>query len=525
MKEKRHQKDKKKEKAVKKKLTPAGHAAIAPAPGTSGTENGEGRRQRLLNAALDLARRDPKELDRLFPEGFKVLSPTAILGYGFPPESFLRGIERNPHLIAVDGGSTDPGPFYLGSGKSFTNRAFVKRDLRFMLVEGLKRNIPVVIGTAGGSGALPHLAWCKEIILEIAEEERLTFRLGTIPADISKPVVLKALEEETLRPLPFVPPVNRRAIEESPYIVAQFGVEPIIEAHRRGCEVILCGRCFDPAVFAALPIMWGFDPGLALHMGKILECAAIAATPGSGADCVLGMLKADSFILESLNPDRIFTSGSTAAHTLYEKSDPYHLYGPGGMINLEQATFTELGDGRVEVRGSRFEPIQPYTVKLEGARPIGYRTVCLAGVRDPLMIEGIEGILEEVRAKVSSFMETEGIRGELYFHLYGKNGVMGSREPYPGKSHELGVLIDAVGETQKDADTLCSVTRSTLLHYGYKGRIATAGNLAFPFSPSDTSMGEVYEFSLYHLMEISSQRLFPLKVEQVEARKRKGRKK
>ncbi|MCK7490600.1 MAG: hypothetical protein MZW92_01570 [Comamonadaceae bacterium] len=34
--------------------------------------------------------------------------------------------------------------------------------------------------------------------------------------------------------------------------------------------------------------MLGFDEGLALHMGKILECAAIAATPGSGADCALG---------------------------------------------------------------------------------------------------------------------------------------------------------------------------------------------------------------------------------------------
>jgi hypothetical protein len=112
-------------------------------------------------------------------------------------------------------------------------------------------------------------------------------------------------------------------------------------------------------------------------------------------------------------------------------------------------------------------------------------------------------------------MEREGIRGTLYFHLYGKNGVMGSREPYQGTSHELGILIDAVGQTQKEADTLCSVTRSTLLHYGYTGRIATAGNLAFPFSPSDTPMGEVYEFSLYHLMEIPNQRLFPLNLEQV----------
>ncbi|MDH5173295.1 MAG: 3-methylaspartate ammonia-lyase, partial [Gammaproteobacteria bacterium] len=51
---------------------------------------------------------------------FSVLSPTAILGYGFPAASFERGLACNPDLIAVDAGSADPGPYYLGSGKSFT---------------------------------------------------------------------------------------------------------------------------------------------------------------------------------------------------------------------------------------------------------------------------------------------------------------------------------------------------------------------------------------------------------------------
>ena len=40
-----------------------------------------------------------------------------------------------------------------------------------------------------------------------------------------------------------------------------------------------------------------------------------------------------------------------------------------------------------------------------------------------------------------------------------------------------------------------------MLHYGYEGRIATAGNLAFPFSPSDIKVGAIYTFSVYHLLE------------------------
>ena len=83
---------------------------------------------------------------------FRILSTTAILGYGFPVSSFEAGMARNPHLLAVDAGSTDPGPYYLGAGVSFTDRDAVKRDLELMLLAGVPRKIPIVIGTAGGIG-------------------------------------------------------------------------------------------------------------------------------------------------------------------------------------------------------------------------------------------------------------------------------------------------------------------------------------------------------------------------------------
>jgi hypothetical protein len=442
---------------------------------------------------------------------FRILSPTAILGYGFPEESFLRGIARRPDLIAVDAGSTDPGPYYLGSGKSFTNRAFVKRDLRYMLVEGLKLGAPVVIGTAGGSGAAPHLAWCRSIIEEIAREEELTFRLGVIAADVPKDTVKASLRAGRIRPLPFVPDLTEEAIDDTTHLVAQMGCEPLARALDAGCQVVLAGRCYDPANFAALPILRGFDEAMALHLGKILECGAIAATPGSGADCAFGTLTRDSFILEALSPHRTFTRESAAAHTLYEKSDPYHLPGPGGVLHLETCVFTELGDGRVEVRGSRHEPTRPYCVKLEGARKVGCRAVAIAGTRDPIFIARINDTLASVRSQVLSMMQDT--RGQLHFHIYGKDAVMGPNEPIREiRSHELGIIIETVAPTADEADTLLSVTRSTLLHYGYPGRISTAGNLAFLFSPSDVSLGDAYEFSVYHLMEIDRPDMFPLEI-------------
>lgn len=443
---------------------------------------------------------------------FRVLSPTAILGYGFPEASFNAGLDRKPQVIAVDAGSSDPGPYYLGSGKSFTDRAFVKRDLRFMLLGGIKLGVPVIVGSAGGSGAEPHLEWCRDIILEIAKEENLSFTMAVIPSDVSKETVRQALRNGNIESLPYVPTLTEEALDQTTHIVAQLGVEPLIEALKQGVDVVLAGRCYDPANFAALPILRGYDEALAIHMGKILECGAIAATPGSGSDCVLGTLNQDSFTLEALNPERRFTKESTAAHTLYEKSDPYHLPGPGGVLDLRNCRFQDRLDGRVTVSGSRHTTTHPYKVKLEGARPIGFRTVSFAGIRDPILIAHIDSVLEKVRAQVFSMNTNQ--RGQVYFHVYGKNGVMGKTEirlsQNPGADpYELGLILEAVAPTKEETDTLAGISRSTLLHYGYGGRISTAGNLAFPFSPSDISMGAVYEFSLYHLMGIDDPATFP----------------
>lgn len=449
---------------------------------------------------------------------FTVLSPTAILGYGFPGDSFQRGLECAPDLIAVDAGSTDPGPYYLGSGKSFTDRHAVRRDLALLLQAAVSGDIPLVIGSAGGAGARPHLEWTLAIVRELARELQLSFRLGIISADVPRERALAGLRQGRVRALTGVPPLDEASLADSTALVAQMGVEPIQQALSLGCQVVVAGRAYDPAVFAALPMMRGFDPGLALHLGKILECAAIAASPGSGADCALGILEQDRFILRPLSAERCFTPTSVAAHTLYEKSNPYLLPGPGGDLDLRGVSFESAGEGQVAVRGSRFIPADRYCVKLEGARRVGCRSISIAGVRDPVMIGSMDTILQQVRERVRAMLPAADSDRGLSFHVYGRDGVMGAREPRRGHpAHELGIVIDAVCPTPEAADTLCSLTRSTLLHFGYQGRIATAGNLAFPFSPSDLRAGEVYEFSVYHLLEADPLELFPVTVEELQA--------
>ncbi|WP_296746948.1 acyclic terpene utilization AtuA family protein [Mesorhizobium sp.] len=443
----------------------------------------------------------------------KVLSPTAILGYGFPEASFEAGLAHDPDVIAVDAGSSDPGPYYLGAGVSFTDRAAVKRDLRLMLRAARGRDIPLLIGSAGGCGARPHLDWTVDIVREVATEDQLQGCLASIPADIEKAALCDALARGKVDTLPGVPAATRETINASTHIVAQMGEEPLLDALARGADVVVAGRCYDPAVFAAVPIARGFDRGLALHMGKILECAAIAATPGSGSDCMLGTLSEDSFTLQALSASRRCTVASVAAHTLYEKSDPYHLPGPGGALDLTQTRFEQLDEQRVRVSGSRFVPSRPYRVKLEGASPAGCRTVSIAGARDPVFISQVDTIIDGVRRRVAdNFSHVPDTAYQLIVRVYGRDGVMGELEPLKTiTSHEICLVIEAVAETQALADTICGFARATMLHFGYPGRISTAGNLAFPYSPSDFKAGQVYEFSLYHLLEVDSPRsLFPV---------------
>ena len=450
-------------------------------------------------------------------EEFRILSTTAILGYGFPLSSFEEGLKRDPHLIAVDAGSTDPGPYYLGAGVSFTDRGAVKRDLEIMIKAGVERNIPVCIGSAGGSGGEPHLAWNREIIEEIAREQDLHFRLALIHAELPKEMIKYELAAGKVTPLEPAPALTVELVEETSRIVAQMGIQPFIKAHNNGASVILAGRAYDPAVFSALAVARGYDMGLATHLGKILECAAICATPGSGADCMFGYIGADYFRVEPLSPERRCTTISVAAHTLYEKTDPYILPGPGGHLDLTETVFEQETPSIVRVSGSRFIHGDSFAVKLEGARRIGWRTVSIAGTRDPVMMEKIDDIIEGVKARVADNYRGRDMSYHLNFTVYGRDGVMGKLEPLreSSLSHEYGIIIEAVADTQDLANTICATARSTMLHYGYKGRRATAGNLAFPYSPSDFHAGEVYAFSVYHLLQVDDPAA-PFPIEYIE---------
>lgn len=451
----------------------------------------------------------------------KILAPCGILGYGYPLASFEAGLAHQPHAIVVDAGSTDAGPHKLGAGVGIVSKQACAKDLSPMITAGLQRKIPVIIGSAGGSGAKKHVEWTYKVILSVLEKQGLKgVKIAIVWADIPAEAVLGSLEAGTLKPLgASVPQLTPQRLEDTTRIVAQMGHEPIIKALETGADIILCGRAYDPSPFAAVSALHGMDLALGYHMGKILECAALCAVPGTTKDCMLGTLYEDSFVITPLSSARRCTPLSVAAHTFYEKDHPYLLHGPGWMLDLEACTFEPLADDRsVRVKGSRILPTSPYTIKLEGARRTAYRTFVVAGIRDPLMIEQLAAIEDAAREQLAAYYsDVDGYT--IRFINYGLNGVMGASEPHCAEGppsplpYEVGLVMDVLAQDQETADAICATLRSTLLHYGYEGRKSTAGNLAFPFAPSDVSFGPVYEFSVYHLMPVEDpSAFFPVEV-------------
>ncbi len=386
-------------------------------------------------------------------EIFRILSPTAILGYGFPERSFEQAMQEHIDLIAVDAGSVDAGPYYLGSSKHYVAMAALERDLRFMIRGSIQQQCPCIIGSAGFSGANPQCHAVLELIQRITIEEGGN-ELNIAHIDATVPSELIRNYQSELTALGRMPVLSDDILTESK-IVGQMGIEPIITALEQGADIIVCGRAYDPAVFAAAPIHAGFDPGICYHAGKILECGAIACTPGSGSDCLIAEIHRDRHAeFYPCNDMRACTIKSIAAHSLYEKSRPDFFHLPGGILSIQKTEFYHVNDKRAGIRGSQFIAETP-SIKLEGSQAVGERSISLVSLND------CNDISDDIR-------------------IYGRNGVEADHD-----DTDMGIICLVQSDNKTAAHDVLANLRSGLLHYGYPGRISTAGNLAFPCSPSD----------------------------------------
>ncbi|MBI4182719.1 MAG: acyclic terpene utilization AtuA family protein [Proteobacteria bacterium] len=438
----------------------------------------------------------------------RILAPNGVIGSGFREESFEEGLGRRPHFIGVDGGTTDAGPYYLGAGTAVLSADSVKADLR-IIVRGARRlNIPLLIGSCGTAGGDVHLAWMFENLRAVAAEESLSLKVALIHAEQDKDYLKRKLRDGRIRPLDPAPPFDEGVIDRSERIVGMMGVEPYLRALEGGADVVLAGRSSDTAIFAGIPIREGYPEGLAWHAAKILECGAAAVVHRKHPDCMLATIRRDHFVIEPLNPEFRCTPQTVAAHTLYENADPFFIVECSGTMDLRESVYEALDDRMVRVSCSGFIPAATYTVKLEGVEKVGYQSVIIGGIRDPLLIRQIDDWLgrlqASVRKRVRQVYRDRLSDNEYVYrtHVYGKNGVMGALEPVKEiRSHELGVVFEVTASSQEIANSLALIIRHQALHLPIPEWSGMVTNLACLYNPAYLERGAVYRFNVNHVVE------------------------
>ncbi|KAK9327200.1 hypothetical protein V1520DRAFT_375188 [Lipomyces starkeyi] len=437
----------------------------------------------------------------------KILTPIGMLGYGFSEDLFRGALEDGVDAIIIDSGSTDSGPSKLALGKTIVTPEAYRRDLAVIVSACHSYRVPVLIGSAGGDGANDHVDMFVDIIRDIISKNHYRpMNVISIYAQIDKETILEKHLAGAISPCGrAVPPLLQEDIETATRVVAQMGLEPYLKAMEDNpdFDIIVGGRAYDPSPYAAFCAYHGFSNlGINYHMGKIMECGALCSTPKSKE--ALATIRQDSFDITPLNSTSRCTPTSVAAHTLYEKTRPDILLGPGGGLYLEKATYEQLADNRsVRVRGAIFKPDQQYKIKLEGARPCGYHSVFMGGIRDPILISQIDQFVAMVEKNVQSRIKYPY---DLKFHIFGKNAVMGASDPGSRDEfvpREICISGQARANTQAEATHVINLARVIFMHGPYPNQLATSGNFAMPYAPFDIPMGQLSEFCIYHLMQIT----------------------
>ena len=454
-------------------------------------------------------------------DDFRILSFVNHIPVHPRVEEFLaEAARRGVDAVCSQGTGMDFGPYMLGSGTQFTSENF-RENVRPYLHFAKQQGVPFVfsVGIAGGRDQLEE---CLERVDEITMEDDLPLRIAVIDGELDREMLAerirngaqarRAVESSHLSEW-----LTAEDVESAEHIVAQMGPEPIMAALDEGVDGVITGRALDVGIYMAPPLHAGFPRGSTTHMAKVLECAGLALHPGDPSEPIYGVLEADAITVYPVSDTQAATARSIASHSMYERDNPFMEKNPGGYLDLTHADYTEVPGSGVRSQGAIWVDT-PYTIKLEGARREGYRTIAVFGVREPAFIECLDWFLDNIRSTIAGSPRfghlDEGKHYRITFDQYGRNGVLGANEPLRGRTpHEIGLLVDVIADTQELAENLAYFICMELWIKPYPNRQTSAGNLATRFAPPTINVGPAFSFNVWHLLEVDDPlELFPHRV-------------
>jgi hypothetical protein len=422
----------------------------------------------------------------------RIVCPNGHLGFApIKTGSFQIGCQCEPDLICADSGSCDVGPVPLGTDTSSSPLQWQVDDLETMLLASRRLGVPMIVGSAGDTGTNSRVDLFVGIIRDLARKHGLAkFNVGYFYSEVSKNELRRRIASgEKIAGLDARPPLDLVTLDE-------------------GADVIVGGRSSDCAIFAAPAIRQGFPEGLAYFYGKVLECASFCAEPYGAKESVLGEITMDDVKVTAMLPEQRCTIASVAGHAMYERANPFYEHFLGGHIDMSQCHYEQYDERTVRVTGPRYVPASELRVKLEGSGKIGERYVGIVGVRDPYTIANIDLVVAWARQQVVERFGDSGY--ELHFTIYGRNAILGEREPLKATpAHELGIVVQGVAPTKAIAEEVCMIATRQMFYARLPQVKGTAGGVAFlldevmPASPA-------YRWTLNHTMRLEDPlELFP----------------
>lgn len=433
----------------------------------------------------------------------RFLCPNGHLGFApIKTKSFYLGVDTKPDFILADSGSDDIGPGPLGMDTSTSPLDWQRHDLEHMLLASRKLGVPMLIGSAGDTGSNSRVDLYVKIIRQLAEKHNLPkFKLGYFYSDVSKDYLRDKMEAgQAIMGLDGRPDLTYSELDATDRIVAMAGVHPYIKLLDMGADVIIGGRSSDCVIFAGPAIQAGYPESLSYYLGKVLECASFCAEPYAGKETVIGEISMEDVKVTALHPDQRCTIASVAGHAMYERTNPFYEYVAGGRLDMSHCRYEQLDPRTTRITGPVFEPADEFRVKLEGSGKVGERYIGMVGIRDPYTIAHVDEVIQWAKDQVAE--KFGGSSYELFYHVYGKNGVMGEMEPLKdARSHELCIVVQGIGPTKEIAEEVC-MTGTRQMFYARLPQVkGTAGGVAFildevlPASPA-------YRWTLNHTVAI-----------------------
>ncbi len=434
-------------------------------------------------------------------EEVKVFVPFGALGAGVDQEAFDNALSMHPDIISTDAGSTDSGPYYLGTGKGKYAKLAIRRDMELIICGAHKLGIPVTIGTAGLCGSDSGVDDFAEVATEIVKEKGFSAKIAKIYMEQTADKMKEKYRDGKITALKGAPDISEETFDQCTHIVALAGAEAFQKALEEGADIVICGRATDTAVIAAYPLMKGMDPASCWHAAKTAECGGICTTDSEGG--VFITIDKTGFTVESPSPKGSCSAFSVSAHLLYENADPVCLVEPGIRIDTSTSVYTELENGSVRVEGTTIEKM-PYSMKLEGSGPVGYQTVSMVGIQDRDVMADPYAWIVRMTGFVQKKLDKAGLDRTMYHYEvrpYGYNAVTKAPVPEGFVPNEIAMMLVVVADTQELATQVAKAFNPYLLHFPVHIE-RPLPSFAFPYSPIECERGQIFSFKLYHIVQV-----------------------